>query len=275
MFSIGSGLIAGKEGPFIQCGACIAAVLLNWSIWVIQQVSRHSASSKQAASSAALDWSSKDPTQGGTKDTDIVQAALSETRSTLTTDQSANNSTALVQGTRHLQHPKPQAQTADDLGDDEKYTGCSVQQEQQAKAQERTASPIACQSFPDCGDHLRPPSQPQADDAWQQQQQFWRHTRLKQDQAAMGAGAGVAAAFIAPLAGAAYSIEEASTRYSGNLLTQVRRSCCWCSLGARQFISQSLMPGQLLHPGRSWECIAGGVFTSAKQHTCLPTAAGE
>eukprot|EP00775_Hariotina_reticulata_P002490 gene2490-2793_t len=38
--------------------------------------------------------------------------------------------------------------------------------------------------------------------------------------AAMGAGAGVAAAFVAPMAGAAYAVEEASSHYSGTMMSQ-------------------------------------------------------
>jgi H+/Cl- antiporter ClcA len=44
------------------------------------------------------------------------------------------------------------------------------------------------------------------------------------DAVAMGAGAGVAAAFVAPLAGSAYAVEDITARYSSLILGTVSRS---------------------------------------------------
>ena len=61
-----------------------------------------------------------------------------------------------------------------------------------------------------------------AQQGWQQQQKERLARVQHQDAAAMGAGAGVAAAFIAPMAGAAYAVEDAASQYSSTLLEMVR-----------------------------------------------------
>jgi len=49
----------------------------------------------------------------------------------------------------------------------------------------------------------------------------WYEQRRKHDAAAMGSAAGVAAAFVAPLAGTAYAVEEASLHFSVTLVATV------------------------------------------------------
>eukprot|EP00878_Enallax_costatus_P021372 GHUV01022622.1.p1 GENE.GHUV01022622.1~~GHUV01022622.1.p1 ORF type:complete len:539 (+),score=137.95 GHUV01022622.1:262-1878(+) len=148
MFSIGSGLIAGKEGPFIQCGACIAAILLQWS-------------QNLAARTQYDPW---------------------DWTNTLPRTENLSNRQEQQQHAQHVSQPLSKDSTVVEVQPDDRM-----------------------------GVH---------DDDWLRMQQQRELQRLRHDQVAMGAGAGIAAAFVAPLAGAAYTIEEASSHYSGSLLSQ-------------------------------------------------------
>lgn len=137
MCSIGAGLVAGKEGPFIQCGASIAWLLACAAEWTGKRLSI--------------------PRQAWQRNRDNHKQQVSLRK----------------QNEVHTRQPQ-------------------VEEQQQHQQHEMF-------------------------------QEARRRERLRHDAAAMGAGAGVAAAFIAPMAGAAYAVEDIATRYSNVVLGTVRR----------------------------------------------------
>lgn len=146
MCSIGGGLVAGKEGPFIQCGSSIAWLISSW----------------------AASWNDR-----------IMQRK----QSTTTTGRRSSCSTGRATS----------ASREDFYAADREQDSNSIDKQQ----------------------HL------ERERWWQQGQHDRLALRQHHDAAAMGAGAGVAGAFIAPLAGAGYAVEDAATQYSNIMLAMV------------------------------------------------------
>jgi hypothetical protein len=184
MFSIGCGLVAGKEGPFIQCGACIAALALQVTTHARNWLDSH----KQATTHASGAVASSEQPLG-----DAAPAAATASSNDVLQDGCATSNTkpAGANSTRSIQRtPREQQQQQ------HSFNGSGYVQ-------------------------LGLPHSSATHHTWQQYEEQQQFKQLQHHQVAMGAGAGVAAAFISPLAGAAYSVEEATTTYSGTLLTQV------------------------------------------------------
>lgn len=204
MFSIGSGLVAGKEGPFIQCGACIAALVLQLKYqmnnWLSNRSTTRTTSSPSSSSNGSCKRRQNQAAHSrGSLPTTVVDAEAAGKDPTRA-HQAATASVAQHSFSQQGLQPISASTSV-------------IEQDQQQAQQLPSAARVS---------QVQAEGAAAADAAWWEEQQKLRR-RQQHDQAAMGAGAGVAAAFVAPLAGAAYSIEEATSIYSGTMFTQVTR----------------------------------------------------
>lgn len=153
MCSIGAGLVAGKEGPFIQCGASIAWLLACGSDWLGGVLSRHQL--RGGGSSSSSRGRNRAASAGA--------------------EQAASGAASLSMLGLETEYSRASGSVACSVN----AAACEQQQSAAATDQE-----------------LRLQRQQH-----EVQQEACRMRRLLHDAAAMGAGAGVAAAFIAPMAG--------------------------------------------------------------------------
>jgi hypothetical protein len=255
MLGIGAGLIIGKEGPFVHCATGIAALWLVAAEAAASLLARGRSAGgglgRLGRGSAVGDGGELPQPQqrqqqyqqvaGNRRHSAWRMLHLSSLQLQSFSPQAAPTVVATQSGTVDVVVLQPQQQQQPPGSDLSRPRGqlsgqaTTLQQQQQqhldggeaeagAAAGTAAAAAAAAAAAPGAIDSTTAFEQAFSDppDIPFHHNYQRRRLRLQHDQAAMGAGTGVAAAFAAPVAAAAAAVDQVSSHFSSVLLGQVR-----------------------------------------------------